>query len=107
MFQRGDKAAAGSRMRETGLMLVTNHVLSGALIGALTRTPLLAFPLGAASHLPLDAAPHWGQWDNRRHFLRVAVADGLTGLATMAVATIVADPRQRPAVVAGMLGAVL
>lgn len=88
-------------------MLVTNHVLSGALIGALTRNPLLAFPLGIASHLALDAAPHWGKWDNRRHFLRVAAADGLTGLVTMAAAAAVADPRQRAAVVAGMVGAAL
>lgn len=88
-------------------MLVTNHVLSGAFIGALTRSPLLAFPLGFASHLALDAAPHWGRWDSRKMFLQIAVADGTTGLAAMAVAAVVAEPRQRAAVVAGMVGAAL
>ncbi|HEV2640551.1 MAG TPA: hypothetical protein VGX23_35820 [Actinocrinis sp.] len=88
-------------------MLVTNHVLSGAVIGALARSPLLAFPLGFASHLVLDAAPHWGQLESRKKFLQVAVADGLTGLAVMAAATAAAEPRRRAAVVAGMVGAAL
>ncbi len=43
-------------------MLLTNHVLSGALIGALARRPLPAFALGVASHFVLDAVPHWGEW---------------------------------------------
>ena len=36
-------------------MLVTNHVLSGALIGAAARTPVRAFTLGVVSHFVLDA----------------------------------------------------
>ena len=43
-------------------MLLTNHVLSGALIGALARRPLPAFAAGVASHFVLDAVPHWGEW---------------------------------------------
>lgn len=88
-------------------MLVTNHVLSGALLGALTGSPLLAFPLGLASHLALDAAPHWGMWESREEFLRIAVADGLTGLAVMAAAAVAAGPGKRAAVIAGMVGAAL
>ena len=42
-------------------MLVTNHVLSGAAIGAAVRRPVPAFLLGVASHFALDAAPHWGR----------------------------------------------
>ena len=38
-------------------MLVTNHVLSGAAVGAAVRRPLPAFALGFASHFALDAAP--------------------------------------------------
>lgn len=41
-------------------MLVTNHVLAGAAIGALTRRPGVALGLGVASHLAMDAMPHWG-----------------------------------------------
>jgi hypothetical protein len=88
-------------------MLVTNHVLSGALIGAITRRPLPAFMLGVASHFVLDGMPHWGKWRDDRQFLRVAVPDGLTGLAAMAAFTAAAPPGRRAAVAAGMLGAAL
>jgi hypothetical protein len=92
-------------MGETELMLVTNHVLSGAIIGAAARSPWAAFPLGFASHLVLDAIPHWGRFDSHEHFMRVAVADGLTGLAAMGAATALARPGERAAVFAGMAGA--
>lgn len=88
-------------------MLVTNHVLSGAAIGAAVRNPWLAFPLGVLSHLALDATPHWGKWESDEFFLRVAVADGLTGLAAMGGAAALARPEQRVSVLAGMVGAAL
>jgi hypothetical protein len=88
-------------------MLVTNHVLSGAVIGAVTRRPGSAFALGVASHFVLDATPHWGKWGSRSRFMRVAVRDGLTGLATIAVMTAIAPPSARAAVLAGMAGAAL
>ena len=78
-------------------MLLTNHVLSGALIGALTRRPLPAFAIGVASHFALDAVPHWGKWGSRRRFLRVAVTDGLISLAAMgALAALSPVERRRP-----------
>jgi hypothetical protein len=64
-------------------VLLTNHVLSGALIGALSRRPLPAFAAGVVSHFVVDAIPHWGKWGSRSQFLRVAVPDGLVSLATM------------------------
>ena len=88
-------------------MLVTNHVLSGAVIGAITRRPGSAFVLGVASHFVLDAMPHWGKWASRSRFMRVAVPDGLTGLATIAAMTAIAPPSARAAVLAGMAGAAL
>ena len=88
-------------------MLLTNHVLSGALIGALARRPLPAFAAGVASHFVLDAVPHWGKWGSKRRFLRVAVADGLISLAAMATFATLAPAERRPAVVAGMTGAAL
>lgn len=88
-------------------MLITNHVLSGAAIGAATGRPAAALPLGVASHFALDALPHWGGWKNRQHFLRVAVADGLVGLGTMGAAYALAPRSRRAAVLAGMLGAAL
>jgi hypothetical protein len=86
-------------------MLVTNHVLSGAVIGAVVRRPVPAFVLGVASHFVLDSVPHWGQFGGSRGLLKVAVPDGLTGLAVMGVMTAVAPPERRAAVLAGMAGA--
>ena len=88
-------------------MLLTNHVLSGALIGAVARRPLPAFAAGVASHFALDAVPHWGKWGSRRRFLRVAVADGLISLAVMGSLAAVSPADRRLAVVAGMTGAAL
>ena len=88
-------------------MLLTNHVLSGALIGALVRRPGRAFAAGAASHFVLDAVPHWGKWQGRHRFLRVAVPDGLVSLAALGAFAALSPPGRRPAVVAGMLGAAL
>ena len=88
-------------------MLLTNHVLSGALIGAVTRRPAAAFAVGVASHFALDAVPHWGKWASTRHFLRVAVPDGLISLAARGAITALAPAERRPAVLAGMTGAAL
>jgi hypothetical protein len=88
-------------------MLLTNHVLSGALIGALARRPASAFAVGVASHFVLDAVPHWGDWGSIRRFLQVAVPDGLISLAAMGAIAAVSPAERRPAVVAGMVGAAL
>lgn len=89
-------------------MLVTNHVLSGAVIGAVThRRPGSAFALGVLSHFALDAAPHWGRWKGRPTFMEVAVPDGLAGLGIMVTMTAIAPRGARLAVFAGMAGAAL
>lgn len=87
-------------------MLLTNHVLSGALIGTVVRRPVPAFLLGVASHFALDSVPHWGRVSLDR-FLQVAVADGLTALAAMSAVIAVTPPHRRAAVTAAMLGAAL
>jgi hypothetical protein len=86
-------------------MLVTNHVLSGAVIGAATRRAVPAFLLGVASHFALDAVPHWRS--ESLTLLQVGVPDGLAGLAVMSVMTAVAPRGRRVAVLAGMAGAAL
>jgi hypothetical protein len=88
-------------------MLVTNHVLSGAVIGAAVRRPVSAFALGVVSHFVLDAVPHWGEWRTHDQFMRVAVVDGLTGLAVMGAMAAIAPADVRAAVLAGMAGAAL
>jgi hypothetical protein len=89
-------------------MLVTNHVLSGAVIGAVIRRPASAFFLGVASHFALDSVPHWGKFGGgRRGLLRVAVPDGLIGLTVMGAMVAIAPKDRRVAVLAGMAGAAL
>jgi MYXO-CTERM domain-containing protein len=89
-------------------MLVTNHVLSGALIAAAVRRPLPAFTLGVVSHFALDAVPHWGKFGSRSGVpLRVAVPDGLAGLAVIGMFATIAPPERRLSVLAGMAGAAL
>lgn len=89
-------------------MLVTNHVLAGAIIGrALARHPVAAFGAGVFSHVFMDCCPHWG--DERLTmdmpaFQRIARCDGCAGLAAMAVAAGISPRRTRWAVVAGMTG---
>lgn len=88
-------------------MLVTNHVLAGALIGrVMARHPVGAFAAGVVSHFAMDACPHWGTEDTglTPEFLRVARCDGCAGLAAMAVSAGLAPGRTRKAVVAGMAG---
>jgi hypothetical protein len=88
-------------------VLLTNHVLSGALIGAVARRPAAAFAAGVASHFVLDAVPHWGNWGSIRRFIQVAVPDGLVSLAAMGAIAALSPADRRPAVVAGLAGATL
>jgi hypothetical protein len=59
------------------------------------------------SHFALDAMPHWGKFGIGRRYLRVAVSDGLAGLAVMGAMTALAPRGRRAAVLAGMAGAAL
>jgi hypothetical protein len=93
-------------------VFVTNHVLSGALIGhVLRRRPATAFVVGVASHLALDAVPHWGcetrRSGGKEKFLTAAKRDGMLGLSAMAAVALAAPKQARPAAIAGMAGAVL
>jgi hypothetical protein len=88
-------------------MLVTNHVLSGALIGYAARGPVSSFLVGVLSHLVLDAVPHWGVQRPIGEVMHVAVPDGLIGATTMVVVTSSTAPCDRMRVLAGMAGAAL
>ncbi len=92
-------------------MFVTNHVLSGVLVGRLLKKqPGTALLAGVASHLVLDAIPHWGcrsREPGTADFLTVAKRDGVLGLAAMASAALAVERPARAATVAAMAGAVL
>jgi hypothetical protein len=87
-------------------MLATTHVLTGALIGRVVRRPGPAAGLGVASHIALDAMPHWGMYRTtpmfRAKFLAVAAIDGVTLSGVLAV---MVRQRRPAAEIAGALGA--
>ena len=87
-------------------MFITNHVLAGAVLGLVApRRPAKVALVAVGSHFVLDAVPHWGSDHDDAKFRKVAIVDGLVGLATMR-AVMSAVPRgTRVAVLAGMLGA--
>ena len=86
-------------------MLITNHVLSGAVIGAVSPDVGQAVTLGFLSHFVLDGLPHFGV--DEEHLLKVAVPDGLLGLAAVGLVAR-ATPRDRLLpVLAGITGACL
>lgn len=85
-------------------MFFSNHVLAGALVGRIVDGPAAAFTVGFASHVAMDAIPHWGTPD-QAEFLRAARRDGLIALALAPAVLALAPSRRRAAVAAGMLGA--
>jgi hypothetical protein len=52
-------------------MTATNHVIAGAIIGAIIPIPAIAIPLAFLSHFVLDALPHFDNHveHNSRYFL--------------------------------------
>lgn len=86
-------------------MLATIHVIAGAAIGGMTVRPELAFVGGIASHLVMDAMPHWGDRD-RATFLRVARVDGVCSLVAACAAVRIAGSCPG-SVVAGIAGGLL
>jgi hypothetical protein len=87
-------------------MLSTNHVVAGGALGlVLRRHPVLAVLAGFASHLALDAMPHWGA-DSSDDFFRVARRDGVAGAALMVVTFVLAPPKARAALAGAMLASV-
>jgi hypothetical protein len=85
-------------------VLITNHVLAGALVGTLSPGPVSAFAAGVVSHFAMDAVPHWGGFE-LHDVLHIAVADGLVGATTLALVARAAPRGRRARLVAGMLGA--
>jgi hypothetical protein len=81
------------------IMLVTTHVLAGAVIGSRTRSPVTAYGPGVLSHFVLDAVPHWGPDADHDELMRVAVRDGLGGLAALVAVAASSPPGSRRSVV--------
>ncbi len=86
-------------------MLITNHVLSGAVIGATAPDAPTAAAWGFVSHFVLDSVPHFGV--DPEHLMRIAVPDGLLGLATIYAIARATPRRHLLPVLAGIFGACL
>ena len=65
-------------------MTATNHVVTGAVIGAAITNPILAIPIAFLAHFALDALPHYGD-DNHtsKKFLYVLIADMSLAMAVL------------------------
>jgi hypothetical protein len=87
------------------VVLVTTHVLSGAVLGALAPDVPTALTRGFVSHFVLDAIPHWGC--EPEEMLLIAVPDGLIGLVAIGAVGWAAKPSRRCPVLAGVFGACL
>jgi len=75
-------------------MTATNHVLTGALIASALPHPVVALPLAIASHLVLDALPHYGNSKlphNSRKFLVILSNDALMSL-TILILILITQP---------------
>ncbi len=72
-------------------MTGANHVLTGAVIGAVIKEPVVAIPLAFASHFALDSLPHFGfsSWEQRTKYKRlleiVLLIDGIMLAAVISV----------------------
>lgn len=90
-------------------MLLTNHALTGSLIGLVVGNPLIAVPLGVASHYAMDSLPHFGfpgmSFRERRGFL-IGLADFSSAMLLTTGLALAAGERA-PLVLAGAFGAML
>ncbi|HSX44339.1 MAG TPA: hypothetical protein VLE69_03535 [Candidatus Saccharimonadales bacterium] len=83
-------------------MTATNHVLTGAVIGAVITMPIIALPVAFASHFALDALPHYdspGQEHTSRRFLYTLFTD-MAIAASILLAIILLRPDNWPLLVA-------
>ena len=93
-------------------MLISTHVLTGAVVGRLLGRPSVAAAAGALSHFALDRLPHWGRPSPEGTrmddvTLRVAVVDGLSGLVLIAAVAKTTPRRHLAPVLAGIVGSCL
>ncbi|HSX44763.1 MAG TPA: hypothetical protein VLF39_01460 [Candidatus Saccharimonadales bacterium] len=89
-------------------MTATNHTIAGALVAATWPRPMLAIPLALASHIALDALPHFGNTkiSRRSHqYLAILGADSLIALTVLLVVLIVRPSNWQLMLICGVLAA--
>src|SRR4051794_2095773 len=90
-------------------MFLTNHTLTGVVLGQAIDSPLLLAPAAFASHLAMDSLPHFGskKWPYlSRPWYVMAVIDNLIALSVFGAALIL-WPERRAQTVIGVFFACL
>lgn len=91
-------------------MTITNHILTGAIIGLVVSNPVAAIVLAFASHFVLDALPHFGYAGRKgyaealRHKLSYGVAIA-TAITTAAILVFLALHGEWFAIFTGLIAA--
>jgi hypothetical protein len=94
------------------VMLLTNHTLTGVVLGLSVDNPLVLAPVAVASHLALDMTPHFGtkalhnSFPNGLVFIVVGAADFTVSAAVLASACFI-WPARAPNIIVGVAGACL
>jgi hypothetical protein len=90
-------------------MLLTNHALTGLFLSQGIQNPLVLAPTALASHLALDALPHFG-WKGAsfkdKRWLTLATFDCLAGLTIYGLA-LIARPQYALNITVGIFFATL
>jgi hypothetical protein len=92
-------------------MLLTNHVLTGTLLGVTIDNPVLLAPAGIASHIGMDLLPHFGYPPAKRQFFHPfflvwAVLDFSASIVIVSAACF-AWPQRTTLILIGTLAAAL
>jgi hypothetical protein len=88
-------------------VFISNHVLAGAAVGRLVRSPGAAFAAGVASHVAMDMVLHWGDERGWDEFVRVARVDGTVGLGLIGALLATTPTASRRPAAFGIAGACL
>ncbi len=92
-------------------MLLTNHTLTGVLLGLSIDNPALLAPTAVASHLILDTTPHFGYTtakngpETRAPLFIVWGALDFTASIVVTAAACYAWPARIPQILVGVIGA--
>ncbi len=95
-------------------MLLTNHVLTGIVLGLTIDNPVLLAPTAVASHLVLDMTPHFGLPGTKpdhpnfrtRSFIVLGALDFTASIIVVAAACII-WPQRALNILVGTVGAAL
>jgi hypothetical protein len=87
-------------------MRATNHVVTGAVIGAAVGNPWIALPAAFLSHFVLDAIPHADAFDRKSLAFKVELLTDSALAASFLLFIFLVRPDQWPLLIAcGILGA--